>query len=122
VSGPVRIEPDGTRVYAHGYRYRPKPPEERTYAVRKPDDPRAVRFRGDWYLPLDLVEEGARVMPATRPDSDAYDHMDRTVLCRCEVCRRPAAERWRNKWRADHGLRRKPVRASSTSAPGPASR
>lgn len=114
--GPVRIEPDGTRVYERGYRYRPKPPEERTYAVRKPEDPRAVRFRGDWFLPLELVEEGARVMPATRPDSDAYDHMDRTANCRCEVCTRPGniAERWRNKWRRDHGLASRPVRLGSS--------
>lgn len=114
MSGPIRVEPDGTRVYAKGLRYKPKPPEERTYAVRKPDDPRAVRWGGQWLLPLPLLEEADRVMPATRPDSDAYDHMSRNANCRCQVCVRPAAERWRNRWRRDHGLRSRPVRLGSS--------
>lgn len=99
----IRTESDGTRVYSKGQRYKPLAPEERKYAVRKPDDPRAVRFGGEWFLPLDLVADAQRRMPETRPDSDAYDHMPRP--CSCEVCRRPAAARWQRKWRRDHGLR-----------------
>ena len=100
-----RTEPDGTRVYDKGYRYRPKPPEERTYAVRKPDDPRAVRWHGQWLLPLPLATESERVMPATRPDSDAYEHAGRTVMCGCDVCVRPEADRWRRKRLRELGLK-----------------
>lgn len=98
-----RVEADGTRVYSDYHRYKPRAPEERAYAVRKPDDPRAVRWGGTWLLPLPLVED--RVMPETRPDSDAYDHMSTNLLCRCQVCLRPEAERWRRRWRAHQGLR-----------------
>ena len=100
---PIRVEPDGTRVYADYHRYKPKADHERVYARRKPDDPRAVRWHGEWLLPLETLEDGQRAMPETRPDSDAYDHMPRP--CKCDVCRRPAAERWRRRWRKDHGLR-----------------
>lgn len=99
----MRVEADGTRVYAKGYRYKPKAPHERKYRVRRPDDPRAVRFRGEWLLPLELLPEAARAMPETRPDTDAYDHMPRP--CGCAVCRRPQAARWQRKWRRDNGLR-----------------
>lgn len=102
---PVRVLEDGTRVYSNYTRYRPKAPEERQNAIRRPADPRAVRFHGQWFLPLELAEDASRAMPATRPDSDAYEHMNASVLCSCDVCRRPAAERWRRKWRRDHGLR-----------------
>lgn len=102
---PIRVLDDGTRVYANYHRYKPKPPEERAYAVRKPDDPRAVRFHGAWFLPLEVLAEERRTMPATRPDTDAYDHMDKPGLCRCDVCQRPEAERWRRKWRRERGLR-----------------
>lgn len=100
----VRVEPDGTRVYSNYTRYRPKPRSERKYAVNKPDDPRAVRFHGQWYLPLDVLPDEARVMPATRPDCQAYEHMSSNLLCRCQVCLRPTAARWQRKWRRDHGL------------------
>lgn len=100
----IRVESDGTRVYSKGYRYRPKPVAERAYAVRKPDDPRAVRWRGEWLLPLEVLPLNQRKnFPLTRPDSDAYDHMP--WPCKCQVCRRPAAARWQRKWRRDHGLR-----------------
>lgn len=102
--GPVRIEPDGTRVYASYHRYKPIPLEERKYGINKPDDPRAVRFHGQWFLPLDVLDDAERDMPETRPDSDAYDHMTTNLLCNCRVCVRPAAEQWRRKWRRDHGL------------------
>lgn len=105
---PIRTLPDGTRVYSNHHRYKPKPPEERTYAVRKPDDPRAVRFRGDWFLPLETLDDDARVMPETRPDTDAYDHMPRP--CKCDVCRRPHAQRWVRKWQRDNGLRPPPLK------------
>lgn len=62
----IQTRPDGTRWYRCGHGYRPVPPEARKYAVRKPDDPRAVRFGGNWYLPLELLPEEQRVMPVTR--------------------------------------------------------
>lgn len=65
---PIETLPDGTRVYQGGHRYKPKAPEERVYGVNKPDDPRAVRFHGNWYLPLDLLPDEERVMPVTKPD------------------------------------------------------
>lgn len=86
------------RIYACGHRYTPVAPEARRYAVRRPEDPRAVRFGGSWFLPLELLEDAQRVMPATRPDSETLEHR---ALCRCEVCRRPAAlELWRRRARA----------------------
>jgi hypothetical protein len=109
---PIRTLPDGTRVYSNGTRYKPKPVEERKYGVRRPDDPRAVRYKGDWFLPLLLQPDDKRVMPLTRPDSDAYDHMDKPRKCRCDVCKRPEALRWKRKWRRD----RRQMRTASSSA------
>lgn len=111
----IRTEPDGTRVYSNYTRYRPKKISERTNAVRKPDDPRAVRWYGDWLLPLDLLPDGERAMPETRPDTDAYDHMTKPRKCICFVCRRPEAQRWKEKWmddnpRSERTLRLRPPR------------
>jgi len=64
---PIRELEDGTRVYANYHRYRPKPISERTNGVNKPDDPRAVRFHTKWFLPLDVLPDEQRVLPATRP-------------------------------------------------------
>lgn len=72
---PIRELEDGTRVYADYHRYTPVPPEQRKYAVRKPDDPRAVRWRGDWLLPLETLPDEDRLLPATRPDRP--DHWTR---------------------------------------------
>lgn len=99
--GVVRVLEDGTRVYASYHRYKPVPPEKRKYGVNKPDDPRAVRFHGKWFLPLPLLVGSDRVMPETRPDTDAYDHMATNILCRCVPCMRPQAKRWRQKWLRD---------------------
>lgn len=95
--------PDGTRRYSNGTRYKPVPLEERKIGVNKPDDPNAVRFHGRWYLPLPLKpDEQRRYMPETRPDSDAYDHMELYgVLHNCDVCARPAAMRWIKRWVKD---------------------
>lgn len=98
---PIRVEADGTRVYANYHRYKPLPPEQRKYGVNKPDDPRAERFHGRWFLPLQLLDDGSREMPETKPDDIAYEHAKHTLLCFCDVCRRPDAERWRSKWRRD---------------------
>jgi hypothetical protein len=69
---PIKVLPDGTRVYTNRTSYTPVPPEKRKYGVRKPADPRAVRFSGDWYLPLDVLPEEERVMPeSTRSDRSA---------------------------------------------------
>lgn len=100
-----RVEADGTRVYYSYHRYTPLRPEERKYGINKPEDPRAVRFHGKWFVPLEMLPDDERgPVPATRPDSDAYDHMNRTALCNCDVCRRPAAEKERRRWRKHHGL------------------
>jgi hypothetical protein len=97
---PIRTLSDGTRVYAAGQRYTPRSPEERVYAVRKPDDPRAVRWRGDWLLPLEVIPLERRVLPQTRPDDQTLEHR---ASCVCEVCRRPEARKY---WR----MARKKVR------------
>lgn len=104
--------PDGTRVYTGGRTYRPVPEEQRKYARRKPADPRAVPYGGKWFLPLELIDDAARVMPATRPDTDAYDHAHLRPRCRCEVCKRPEALRWRQKWQRDQ------IGAGSSSSSG----
>jgi hypothetical protein len=98
----IKVLDDGTRVYSNYSRYTPMPDDQRTNRVRRPDDPRAVRFHGQWFIPLDLAPDEQRVTPETRPDDEAYDHMHTTALCRCRVCTRPQAERWRRKWRKDH--------------------
>ena len=64
----IRILEDGTRRYSNGTRYKPKADEDRTYTVRKPADPRAVRHGGEWLLPLDVLPDSERTMPPTRPD------------------------------------------------------
>jgi hypothetical protein len=99
--GPIKILDDGTRVYSNYYKYRPVTAEQRKYAVRKPDNPDAVRWGGEWLLPLDLLPNDLRVMPPTRPDTDAYDHMVKQRKCMCVPCQRPEAVKWQNKWRAD---------------------
>ena len=97
----VRVLEDGTHVYSNGTKYRPKRPEERKRAIRKPSNPDAVLYQGDWYLPLDLLPEDDRVLPETRADSDAYDHMVKPRRCKCRVCKRPQARKWRMRWRRD---------------------
>ena len=106
---------DGTRVYARGVKYTPVKFSERKYKIRKPQDPRAVRWKGEWFIPLDLVNESERVMPSTRPDEQAYEHALIKGRCRCVVCRRPEAKRWRKR-----GLRER-RRAKATLALHPQS-
>lgn len=102
MSPVIRIEEDGTRVYSNYTRYKPKAPGERKNAVRKPDDPEAFRFRGEWLWPLPLLDEDKRPeIPETRPDELAYDHMFYRQRCKCDVCRRPQARKWRKKWRKE---------------------
>ena len=98
-SHPVTVLPDGTRVYSNRTKYTPVPAEQRKKISRKPDDPRAVRWKGDWLLPLDLLGDDQRQFPETRPDTEAYDHMAKTHRCRCVVCRRPGARRWKRMYR-----------------------
>ena len=98
---PIRVLEDGTRVYSNGTRYRPKTPEERVNRVLKPAQEGAVLWSGAWYLPLDLLPLAARSWPETRPDTDAYDHAGKARRCRCHVCLRPQARKWRSKWRRD---------------------
>ena len=98
---PIKILEDGTRVYSNGTRYTPKKNSERKYKVRKPDDPNAVMYNKEWFLPLVLRPDDVRAMPQTRPDTSAYDHMEKDRKCRCDVCRRPEAQVWKDKWTRD---------------------
>lgn len=106
---PIRTEPDGTRVYVGGNRYKPVAKKDRKYAVKKPDDPRAVRWRSEWLLPLELLPDKRRRMPETQPDTDAYHHWWENLLCNCSACTRPQAEVYRKRARHDalHGRRAK---------------
>ena len=97
----IKVLDDGTRVYSNYVRYKPLSDSERKYGKRKPDDPRAVLFQGNWYLPLELLPIEERDWPLTRPDTDAYDHAGKRRRCKCDVCRRPEARRWRNQWRRE---------------------
>jgi hypothetical protein len=83
-----RTEPDGTRVYPKGWRYKPLEDDERVYGRRKPADAierGAVRFAGNWYYPLEVLpdEQRGRV-PWTRPDEEAIEHQ---FGCLCHMCR-----------------------------------
>ena len=100
-SHPIRVLADGTRVYSNGVRRTPVPDHLRKYKRRKPDVPGAVLYQGNWYLPLELVPLDDRLVPETRPDTDAYDHAAKPRKCKCNVCRRPEARRWRNQWRRE---------------------
>ena len=97
MSGPVRVLEDGTRVYANGVRYRPVAPEERRNKVRRPDDPRAVRWYSEWIVLPELVADDDRTMPETVPDTEAYDHWLMKRGCRCFICMRPESKRWKEK-------------------------
>lgn len=94
MSRAIETLSDGTRRYANsGTRYKPVAPQDRVYASHRPDDPRAVRFHANWFLPLDLLPEEDRDMPETRPDDQTLLHK---ASCRCDVCIRPQAnELWR---------------------------
>ena len=95
---PIRVLEDGTRVYSNGTKYKPKAPEDRIYGVRKPPPEAAdgvVRWGGLWLQPLPLLPLEARSWPETRPDTDAYLHASKPRQCRCLVCQRPEAARWR---------------------------
>ena len=94
----IKVLSDGTRVYSNGTRYKPVAPEERKYAIRRPDDSGAVLYQGSWYSPLASLDDEARIMPETRPDTDAYEHMGKPRKCMCYVCRRPEAKRWKREW------------------------
>lgn len=99
-----RTEPDGTRVYAHGHRYKPLADDERKYGRRKPADAEergAVRFAGNWYLPLDLLDEPVRTFPWTRPDEEAAEH---ELGCLCYMCRSvPRVKRLKRRRLLRHG-------------------
>jgi hypothetical protein len=90
---------DGTRRYSNYTRYVPVPKEQRKYAVRKPEVPGSLMYQGEWYLPLVVSPVDQREMPTTRPDTEAYEHMAKPRRCKCEVCKRPESEVWKDKWR-----------------------
>ncbi len=87
----IKTLDDGTRKYSNHTKYKPLSPQERKRAVRKPDDPRAVRFHGEWFLPLVVIPDDERSMPATRPDEEGIEHR---TNCRCDVCKRPGVREW----------------------------
>lgn len=66
---PIKEQADGTRVYANYHRYTPMADELRTNKRKKPDHPEAVRFHTRWFIPLQLLPEEQRAMPATYPFS-----------------------------------------------------
>ena len=81
-------EPDGTRVYSNGFRYKPVAASERKIRKLKPDDAeeRGVqRWRGVWLDPLPLLPEEERQVPWTRPDSEAIDSHE--LGCACLMCK-----------------------------------
>lgn len=43
-------------------------------------------------IPSELLPDSKRVMPLTRPDSDAAEHK---LMCYCEICKRPDAMYWK---------------------------
>ena len=102
---PIKTLEDGTRVYSNGTRYKPLSDDERKRKRRKPEDPKAKRWYGEWLLPLPVLPDEDRQQPETRPDTDAYDHMTKTRKCRCNVCQRPEAAKWKKRWLKEHGLR-----------------
>lgn len=112
---PIQTLEDGTRVYSNGTKYTPVSAERRKYRVRKPPVAGAVRYQGNWYAPLELRPVSAREWPRTRPDTDAYLHMTKPRKCRCEVCQRPEAQRWKDKWLAEQRQIRTASSPDSTS-------
>jgi len=96
---PIKVLEDGRRKYSNGTFYTPMKDEVRTNKISKPDDPTAIRFHTKWIIPHVFLEDTARRFPETRPDDDAYYHMDKQQqLCQCEVCLRPQAQRYRDRW------------------------
>jgi hypothetical protein len=91
----IEVLEDGTRVYSNYTRYTPVPEEARKYKRRKPPVAGALRLGGVWFHPLALLPQEARSWPETRPDTDAFDHAFKPRPCKCNVCKRPEAARWR---------------------------
>lgn len=97
---PIRTLPDGTRLYSNGTRYKPVANDKRAYNRRKPDHPEAVMYNREWFVPMQLLDESERVVPVTRPDTEAMDHIWKRRPCKCDVCKRPESEPWKEKARA----------------------
>ena len=73
-------EPDGTRVYDKGRRYKPVPLEERKY--RK--FPKGTIWHGGQpFGPLPLLPDEKRRLPATVPDAETKTHQ---LGCLCWYC------------------------------------
>ena len=111
MSGPLRILEDGTRVYAGGMKYRPVAAEDRRNKVRKPDDPRAIRWQNTWLVLPELIAEEDRVWPETVPDSEAYEHWLVRRGCRCWICSRPEARSWKERADAARSKGHRPNRS-----------
>lgn len=103
--GPIQVLEDGTRIYKGGMRYKPVPLEQRKNRVLKPDDPNAYRWGSTWYTLPTLLPDEQRILPETIPDTEAYDHWAKPKPCRCLVCKRPEATRWKKKAAVDYRLR-----------------
>jgi hypothetical protein len=98
---PIKTLPDGTRVYSNGTKYKPKRPEERINKILKPEIEGVVWWGGRWCPPLVLLQEELRQLPETVPDEEAYEHAAKPRRCKCHVCQRPQARKWRMKWKRD---------------------
>lgn len=82
-----RIEPDGTRVYTKGHRYRPLEDHERKIRRLKPENAEArgfVHWHGEWLPPLPLLDDEVRKMPWCVPDEICAQH---ELGCMCYGCR-----------------------------------
>ena len=64
---------------------------------RKPPVEGAVRWGDVWFHPLALLPLEARSWPETVPDEEAFDHAFKPRRCKCHVCKRPAARKWRRR-------------------------
>jgi hypothetical protein len=109
MSSPVRVLEDGTRVYASGMKYKPVPAAERRNAVRRPEDPRAVRWYNEWIILVEVLPDEDRVWPETVPDSEAYEHWLVRRWCRCEICTRPSAKKWKERADRERGTKPEPL-------------
>jgi len=92
---PVKVLPDGTRVYSNGTKYKPMAAADRKRNINKPDVEGAVLFGSRWVVPIVVLDDDKREpVPETRSDEEGYDH---TLYCGCVICKRPAVDavKWR---------------------------
>jgi hypothetical protein len=84
-------EPDGTRVYDHGKRYKPLALHERKYRKFPAG---TIWHGGKPFGPLSLLPDSERLFPATRSDDEAAKHQ---LGCRCVSCSVPRVQKLKRK-------------------------